>query len=241
MHWRYDVTGVDTVTLHFGERIDLALVDRIQQATVALQSQLNNRLLDAVPSYTTLLLRYDLMKDDLASLMADVAHTLNNLPAETPAQNVADIIEVPVWYDARVGPDLPRIAKRAGLTEQEVIRQHCQQPYHVFAIGFAPGFAYLGEVPESLATPRLATPRAKVPAGSLGIADTQTALYPLASPGGWNLIGRTPVTLFDIKRTPASFLSAGQQVKFRAIDMNEYQALGGRLDDLPWLKGDQHG
>lgn len=240
MLWRYEVTGADTVTLHFGERIELALVARIQQAAQALQAQLNGRLLDLVPSYTTLLLRYDLTKDDLASLMADVAPILNNLPPEPTSQGDVEIIEVPVWYDARVGPDLPRIAQRSGLSEQEVIRQHCSQPYHVFAIGFAPGFAYLGEVPESLATPRLATPRAKVPAGSLGIADTQTALYPLASPGGWNLIGRTPVTLFDPARTPASLLHAGQRVQFRAIDIDEYQVLGGRLDDLPWLTGDQH-
>ncbi|OEY65648.1 5-oxoprolinase subunit PxpB [Marinobacter sp. X15-166B] len=237
MHWRYDVTGVDTVTLHFGERIDLALVERIQQAAEALQGSLTDRLLDAVPSYTTLLLRYDLLQDDLASLMADVAATLNRLPAEPAPRSAADLIEVPVWYDLRVGPDLPRIARQAGLTVPQVIELHCSQPYHVFAIGFAPGFAYLGEVPAQLATPRLATPRAKVPAGTLGIADTQTALYPMMSPGGWNLIGRTPLTLFDPQRTPASFLNAGQQVRFRAIDAAEYRALGGRVDDLPWQSG----
>lgn len=231
MRWRYEVTGIDTVTLHFGERIDIALVEPIQQAAHALQKQLGERLIDLVPSYTTLMLRYNLLIDDLASLMADVAIVLNNLPKELPTHLASNIIEVPVWYDLRVGPDLPRIAKQAGLSEQEVIELHSSQIYQVFAIGFAPGFAYLGEVPEKLATPRLATPRAKVPAGSLGIADTQTALYPLVSPGGWNLIGRTPLTLFEPKREPASLLSAGQQVRFRAIDFTEYQALGGQLDD----------
>jgi len=231
MHWRYDITGVDTVTLHFGERIDLALVNPIQQAAQALRQQLGARLLDVVPSYTSIMLRYNLLKDDLASLMADVAPLLNNLSTSTSSQLATNIIEIPIWYDAKVGPDLPRIAELAGITEQQVIELHSSQPYQVFAIGFAPGFAYLGEVPEQLAAPRLATPRIKVPAGSLGIADTQTALYPLASPGGWNLIGRTPLTLFDPKREPASLLNAGQQVKFRAIDFAEYQALGGQLDD----------
>lgn len=231
MHWRYDITGVDTVTLHFGERIDLTLVNPIQQAASALSQQLGTRLLDVVPSYTSIMLRYNLLKDDLASLMADVAPLLNNLSTTTSGQLATNIIEIPVWYDTKVGPDLPRIAELAGITEQQVIELHSSQPYQVFAIGFAPGFAYLGEVPEQLAAPRLATPRIKVPAGSLGIADTQTALYPLASPGGWNLIGRTPLTLFDPKREPASLLNAGQQVKFRAIDFAEYQALGGQLDD----------
>lgn len=231
MHWRYEVSGVDTITLHFAERIDLALVEPIQQATLALRQQLGSRLLDAVPSYTTVLLRYDLLSDDLASLMADVAAILNNLAPTAAAERAAQIIEIPVWYDEQVGPDLPRIAKRAGLSQQAVIELHASQPYQVFAIGFAPGFAYLGEVPEQLAAPRLTTPRAKVAAGSLGIADTQTALYPLVSPGGWNLIGRTPLTLFDPQREPASLLQAGQQVKFRAIDFAEYRALGGQLDD----------
>jgi len=231
MHWRYDITGVDTVTLHFGERIELALVNPIQQAAQALRQQLGARLLDVVPSYTSIMLRYNLLKDDLASLMADVAPLLNNLSTSTSSQLATNIIEIPVWYDTKVGPDLPRIAELAGITEQQVIELHSNQSYQVFAIGFAPGFAYLGEVPEQLAAPRLATPRIKVPAGSLGIADTQTALYPLASPGGWNLIGRTPLTLFDPKREPVSLLNAGQQVKFRAIDFAEYQALGGQLDD----------
>ncbi len=231
MQWRYDVTGVDTVTLHFGERIDLALVDPIQQASQALREQLGARLLDVVPSYTSIMLRYDLLADDLTSLMADLTPLLNNLSNSSSRQLATDIVEIPVWYDIKVGPDLPRIAALAGLSEEDVIQLHSSQAYQVFAIGFAPGFAYLGEVPEQLAAPRLSTPRVKVPAGSLGIADTQTALYPLPSPGGWNLIGRTPLTLFDPRREPVSLLNAGQQVKFRAIDFAEYQALGGQLDE----------
>ncbi|WP_417596937.1 5-oxoprolinase subunit PxpB [Oceanospirillum sp.] len=231
MQWRYDVTGVDTVTLHFGECIDLALVDPIQQASQALRQQLGARLLDVVPSYTSIMLRYDLLVDDLTSLMADLTPLLNNLSTRSGCQLATDIVEIPVWYDIKVGPDLPRIAALAGLSEEAVIQLHSSQAYQVFAIGFAPGFAYLGEVPEQLAAPRLSTPRVKVPAGSLGIADTQTALYPLSSPGGWNLIGRTPLTLFDPRREPASLLNAGQQVKFRAINFAEYQALGGQLDE----------
>jgi KipI family sensor histidine kinase inhibitor len=111
-----------------------------------------------------------------------------------------------------------------------VIQKHSERVYRVFAIGFAPGFAYLGEVAPELSMPRLATPRAKVPAGTLGIADTQTALYPIVSPGGWNLIGRTPLTLFDQTRDRPSLLEAGQVVRFRPIGQQEYLDLGGQLD-----------
>lgn len=235
MHWRYEVSGVDTITLHFGQRIDAALVEPIQRAAAALKNRLGERLLDAVPSYTTLLLRYDVMQDDLASLMEQVSAVLDQLSARAGEQAAeSEVVEIPVFYDSSVGPDLNSLAQRAGLSVEEVIRRHSERVYKVFAIGFAPGFAYLGEVPEELSVPRLANPRAKVPAGTLGIADTQTALYPMVSPGGWNLIGRTPVTLFDPSRESPSLLIAGQTVRFRPIDKHEYQQLGGRLDDLPW-------
>jgi KipI family sensor histidine kinase inhibitor len=241
MQWRYDVSGIDTVTLHFGQRIDAALVAPIHRAAIALKASLDSRLLDAVPSYTTLMLRYDLLQDDLASLMGQVSEVLNQLPdanggldANTEPDAESEIIEVPVFYHSSVGPDLQRLAQRAGFSVEEVIRRHSERLYQVFAIGFAPGFAYLGEVAEELSVPRLANPRAKVPAGTLGIADTQTALYPMVSPGGWNLIGRTPLTLFDQSREQLSLLEAGQAVRFRPIARDEYLELGGRLDDLPW-------
>ena len=235
MQWRYDISGIDTVTLHFGQRIDAALVAPIHRAAIALKASLGARLVDAVPSYTTLLLRYDLLQDDLASLMGQVSEVLNRLPDATGDMDAeSDIIDVPVFYHPSVGPDLQRLAQRAGFSVEEVIRRHSERLYQVFAIGFAPGFAYLGEVAEELSVPRLANPRAKVPAGTLGIADTQTALYPIVSPGGWNLIGRTPLVLFDQSREQPSLLEAGQTVRFRPIAQDEYLELGGRLDDLPW-------
>lgn len=238
MFWRYEVSGVDTLTLHFGDRIEVALGARIQRAAEALRQRLGHRLLDLVPSYTTLLIRYDLLQDDLASLIQDLAATLADLPESGPDAPGTDVVEIPVFYHPSVGPDLITVAQQAGLSPEQVIKRHQAGRYHVFAIGFAPGFAYLGEVPAELATPRLATPRARVPAGTLGIADTQTALYPLDSPGGWNLIGRTPLRLFDPQREEPALLSAGQQVRFRAIGQDEYLALGGRLDDLPWQHND---
>lgn len=234
MFWRYEVTGVDTVTLHFGDRIDIALADRVHQAAAAIAADMGDRLMDIVPSYTTVLLRYDLSRDDLSSLLRDVSDTLADLPATGSGDSDGEVVDIPVYYDPSVGPDLADVADRAGMTVDQVIGRHSGELYHVFAIGFAPGFAYLGQVPEALAVPRQSTPRPKVPAGTLGIADTQTALYPLASPGGWNLIGRTPVTLFDPGRDQPSLLQAGQKVRFVPISRERYLELGGRLDDLPW-------
>ncbi|QBM15955.1 kinase A inhibitor [Marinobacter sp. JH2] len=230
MHWQCQVTGIDTLTLYFGDRIDIALIEKIRIAADALSNKLGLRLVDLVPSYTSLLLRYDLLIDDYSSLLIDIAAVLNNLPDHPAEGENAGAIDIPVFYHPSVGPDLEAIAARAGLSIEQVIQRHSRQIYHVFAIGFAPGFAYLGEVPQDLETPRLATPRAKVPAGSLGIADRQTAIYPLASPGGWNLIGRTPLTLFDVHREQPSLLRAGQQVRFRAITRDEFLALGGQIE-----------
>ncbi len=230
MHWQCQVTGIDTLTLYFGDRIDIALTEQIRVAAEALSNRLGACLVDLVPSYTSLMLRYDLLKTDYPNLLADVTAVLDNLSDRPVKDESAGTLDIPVFYHPSVGPDLEAVAARAGLSVEQVIHRHSRQAYHVFAIGFAPGFAYLGEVPHDLETPRLATPRAKVPAGSLGIADRQTAIYPLASPGGWNLIGRTPVTMFDPHREQPSLLRAGQQVRFRAITRDEFLALGGQIE-----------
>lgn len=132
---------------------------------------------------------------------------------------------LPVCYDADFGPDLDRVAREAGLTPDTVIDLHAEATYTVRAVGFAPGFAYLGEVDARIATPRHATPRQQVPAGAVGIADARTAVYPAASPGGWNLIGRCPAAFFDPRRSPPSLLRVGDTVRFHCIDRNEFQTL----------------
>lgn len=230
MRWQCQVTGIDTLTLYFGDRIDIALTETIRIAAEALSSKLGPRLVDLVPSYTSLMLRYDVLLDTYPSMLADVTAVLNDLPDHPVQDRNSGIIDIPVFYHPSVGPDIESVAARAGLSVEQAIQRHSEQIYHVFAIGFAPGFAYLGEVPQVLETPRLATPRAKVPAGSLGIADRQTAIYPLTSPGGWNLIGRTPLTMFDAHREQPSLLRAGQQVRFQAITRDEFLALGGEIE-----------
>ena len=137
------------------------------------------------------------------------------------------IVELPVWYDTECGPELSLISEHSGLSINEVITLHHSGLYRVYAIGFAPGFAFLGDVDERIAMQRLSTPRQKVPAGSLGIANRQTAVYPSESPGGWNLIGRCPTRIFNPAAEPPMPIRIGDSVRFMPIDKTRYLQLGG--------------
>lgn len=134
-------------------------------------------------------------------------------------------IVIPVCYGGRFGPDLPHVAGHAGLTEEQVIELHLTRTYHVYMMGFAPGFPYLSGMDPRIAAPRRSTPRVSIPAGSVGIAGAQTGIYPIETPGGWNLIGRTPLILFDPDRDPPSMLRAGDRIRFRAITEEQYEEL----------------
>ena len=134
-------------------------------------------------------------------------------------------IEIPVCYDPEFALDLDHVASQAKLTPTKVVDLHSRAEYRVSCIGFVPGFPFLAGLPKELATPRRATPRKEIPAGSVAIGGAQTGIYPLRSPGGWNLIGRTPLHLFDPGKTPPAFLRAGDRVRFRAITREEFEAL----------------
>jgi KipI family sensor histidine kinase inhibitor len=133
------------------------------------------------------------------------------------------VVEIPVVYGGEYGPDLDFIISHTGLSRDEVIRRHSAPEYLIYMIGFVPGFTYLGGMPKELATPRLATPRQLIPGGSVGIAGEQTGIYPLDSPGGWQLMGRTPLNVFDAGRREPFLLAAGQYLKFVPIGEDEYR------------------
>jgi KipI family sensor histidine kinase inhibitor len=158
-----------------------------------------------------------------------IDEALAGLAPDAQARGKSHVL--PVWYDVSVGPELTLLASRSGLSVSEVIKRHSDHEYQVFALGFAPGFAFMGLVDEVLASPRLSTPRKRVAAGSVGIAERQTAAYPVVSPGGWNLIGRTPARLFDRQRDGYSLLQPGDTVRYQAVDHAEFLKLGG--DDTP--------
>jgi inhibitor of KinA len=144
-------------------------------------------------------------------------------PLRKHASNRSRVIEVPVCYDGEFGLDLEIVSQHCGLSPNEIARFHSTREYEVRCVGFTPGFAYLGGLPQALATPRRSSPRTKVPAGSVAIGGSQTGIYPLASPGGWNIIGRTPLRLFDPERDPAAMLRTGDRVHFLAINRADFE------------------
>ena len=223
MNLRIESAAIDSLMVRLFDQIDEANMPWLIAAAEQLREAFGAQLIDLVPSYTTLLLHYDLHALSEAEAIALINSSLHNL--QPLANETGTLHAIPVWYNQSVGPELTSIAQRAGLSPEQVIEQHCSRDYSVFTLGFAPGFAYMGLVDEALASARLATPRQRVPKGSVGIAERQTAIYPLTSPGGWNLIGRCPLTLFSAEH--CSLLQPGDRVRFVSIDHAEFVRLGG--------------
>lgn len=201
----------------------MATLARVRQAVAALKKARPPGLLDITPAYSTILLEFALGEFDdrkvLDAVRAAVAHS-----GDFPVPTSRPIIEIPVCYEPPCAPDAEVVARILGIDVPALVRLHTQPLYTVGFIGFAPGFAYLSGLPSELATPRLATPRVRVPVGSVGIAEQQTGVYPTATAGGWRLIGRTPLVMFDAKRESPSLLSTGDRVRFKAIRMADFDA-----------------
>ena len=174
------------------------------------------------PAYCSLLITFDAAAADHSQVQAKI--TEYEKRAETLPVGKARVVEVPVCYGGEFGPDLEWVAEQRGLPAEKVVELHIARTYHAYFLGFAPGFAYLGDLAEKIAMPRLQTPRKEVAAGSVGIAGRQTAVYPFATPGGWRLIGRTPLEMFRKDREPMGLIAIGDQVKFRPITRAEFLA-----------------
>ena len=219
--------GESALIVYLGNETSPEVAARVQSACTAIESALGQDLIDLVPSYASVLVIYDPFQTDHLS----VGHRLRAALAELPpvADSESHTVTLPAYYHADVGADLHALAERASLSVDDVIALHSSTEYRVYAIGFAPGFAYLGQVDERIAAPRLATPRQKVPRGSVAIADRQTAVYPAVSPGGWNLIGRCPTRMFDPEATPVMPVAVGDKVRFEPVSRERYLALGGEL------------
>jgi inhibitor of KinA len=175
------------------------------------------------PAYCSLLVKFDALRmahEELEAILRKCLDRLDEIALPEPRK-----LEIPVCYGGEFGPDLGEVAALHGLKPEQVIKLHASVEYLVYFLGFVPGYAYLGELPEALVTPRLATPRRRVPAGSVGIAGTQTGVYPFATPGGWRLLGRTPIAMFRSDRDGLSFLTIGDRVRFVPISPAEFAAL----------------
>jgi KipI family sensor histidine kinase inhibitor len=218
----------DALILYLGDTASPQTLSLVQAAVITIEEALGEELVDLVPSYASVLIIYNPLVSDRLSITRRLHSSLAALTAQPPIEGRTVVL--PVYYAAETGFDLQALAERAGLSIEQVIALHSEVDYRVYAIGFAPGFAYLGEVDERIAAPRLPSPRASVPRGSVAIADRQTAVYPAPSPGGWNLIGRCPVSMFTPHREPSMPVAVGDTVRFEPISRERFLALGG---DLP--------
>lgn len=223
---RIEPAGAEALLLVLAEQPDTQLPQRIARLAAHIRQQLGPLLVDLVPGWTSLLVHYDLLHISYQQLQQQLTPLLEAWLSEAPQLVLGPLQELPIWY---AGDDLASVAMACNLSVSEVIALHSNVEYQVGAIGFAPGFAYLSEVDMRLALPRRSTPRMRVPAGSLAIAERQTAIYPQASPGGWHLLGRCPWRLFDWQAiTPCRF-ALGDRVRFVPIDQRTYLAEGGLL------------
>ena len=198
--------------VELGTGIDPAVNQRVQQLQQRLQRENIGGVVETVPAYSSLLVIYDPLRTAPEALKRRIMG-LCRFEAALP-QEEKEVFEIPVVYGGEDGPDLLAVADYHGMSVEDVVRLHTGSVYRVYMIGFTPGYPYMGELPEALNTPRRATPRTHIPKGSVAIAQRQTGIYPVVSPGGWQIIGRTPVTLFDVRRETPSLLTMGDQVRF---------------------------
>lgn len=216
---QYRIMGDRALLVELGDDVDLKTNNRVREFFVSIKTDPLEGVLETIPSYRSLLLIFDPLKTTLSLLQNRIQQLLQTLdPSQLPDPRK---IEIPVVYGSEYGPDLEWVAGYHGITPDEVIRLHTAHAYHVYMIGFMPGFPYMGELPKTLITPRRETPRTVVPRGSVALAQAQTGIYSTQSPGGWQIIGRTPLMLFDSERWPPALLEMGDLVKFFAIDEEE--------------------
>ena len=220
-HFRIVPAGDSALIVEFEERIDpainaraIALADSLQAAAIA-------GVRDVVPTYRSVAVFFDPLRTNYDTLLERIERDAGR-PAPDAARQ-AEPLRIPVCYGGDLGPDLGAVAAFGGISADEVIALHASATYRVFMLGFVPGFAYMGIVDARIAAPRHSTPRVRVPAGSVGIAGVQTGIYPAETPGGWQLIGRTPIKPFDANRAQPFLMKAGDAVRFYAIDRAEYE------------------
>lgn len=222
------VASEDALIIYFGNEISRELTQEIIFYADIIQQELAEFIIDIIPSYCSLFIRYRIDNLDYDQVYLIVQGLLKKYQFE-PSDEQPITVEIPVFYHPSVGFDLEALLSAKQLSLAEFITLHSQQSYCVHAIGFSPAFAFLGQLNPKLCSARLATPRVRIPAGSVGIADSQTAVYPINSAGGWNIIARTPIDLSLSNPDNLTLFAIGQTVRFKPIDEQEYLDLGGLL------------
>lgn len=209
--------GDSAIVVHFADVISENINTLIQKVASCLDTLQEPEIIEYVPGFTTITIYYNPLMTTYDDIVRAVHQILRNLPEDQEKSSTTK--KIPVWYN---GADLEYVVNYTGLSREEVIRIHSEQLYLVYMIGFVPGFPYLGGMDKRLATPRKEIPRIKIEAGSVGIAGEQTGIYPIETPGGWQIIGQTPANLFDFRRATPALLKAGDQICFVPIDFDEF-------------------
>ncbi len=220
----YKACGDRALLMELSDAIEPACNEKIGLMVKRLESRGVKGLTEILPTYRSILFYYDPMLTDYYAFQAEIKKIYDDLGVGASEANYR-ILHIPVLYGGDMGPDLGFVADHNGLSREEVIKIHTEPEYLVYMLGFTPGFSYLGGLDPRIFTPRLETARLKIAKGSVGIADKQTGIYPIESPGGWRLIGRTPIDLYDPEKDPPVLLRAGDHLKFKSIDPDEYRAL----------------
>jgi len=213
--------------IEFGNEINEEINKKIRAFCLYIDEHPFEGLIEYVPYFTSISIIYEPLKIDNYPPFEKVKTILEDMVSNINIASIEEenIVEIPVCYSGEFGPDIEQVAKINNITVDEVIKIHSEGKYLVYMIGFAPGFPYLGGMSEKIAAPRRESPRTAIPAGSVGIAGMQTGVYPIETPGGWQLIGRTPIKLFDLNGEPKSLLKSGDIAKFYPISYDEYLRL----------------
>jgi inhibitor of KinA len=220
---RFQFASDQSLLVYFGQEITLHAHEQIMKLLLLLQLEPVAGIRNLHPAYCSLLIKFDALRlrhDEVEAILRQYLDRLEEVSLPEPRQ-----VEIPVCYGGEFGPDLADVCAIHGITPAQAIELHASAKYLVYFFGFVPGFAYLGGLPEALVTPRLPTPRKRVPRGSVGIAGDQTGVYPFATPGGWRLLGRTPIAMFRSDREGLSLLSIGDRVRFAPITAERFAAL----------------
>jgi KipI family sensor histidine kinase inhibitor len=219
---RFLQTSDSSLLISFGDEISEGVHQQVARATYLLLNHTHPAILNLHPAYSSILVSFNPSNIQAPELTAWLQLQINKKHDESsPERNIA----IPVCYGNEFGPDLADLAAYHGLSKNEVISIHTSVSYLVYFLGFAPGFPYLGGMPQRIATPRLSRPRARVPAGSVAIGGLQTGIYPVSTPGGWRIIGRTPLKLFDPDETPPTLFQMGDRVRFTSISLDEFDSI----------------
>ena len=232
---RFLPAGDTALVVEFGDVVDRAVSDQVIALADAIEAKAIPGIVELVPTFRSLMIHYDPLRVDAADLKAAVEPLLGGKGA---VSHRARLFTLPVAYGSDFGPDLAEVAERTGHSQDDVVRLHTAVTYHVYTLGFLPGYPYMGDGPEELSLPRRESPRLRVPMGSVCIAFRQAGVYSLESPGGWHLLGRTPVRLFDTRRENAVLLAPGDKIRFEPVSHDSYASLAeaaaaGHLDIRP--------